>query len=329
MLKKVAIVLLIATIIIFLNSGVFNEIKYIIEDKILNEENEDIKKIEDEDTKIENFYNISIGDSKDSVFNKIGSPSRIDASEYSFNWYVYNQYEGKFAMVGIDNNSVVALFSNSINSCEMENIKLDDNKANINNNYQPLEYRLKGNTRYIIDSNGEYDIIKVNNKYITVFYDVIAGNKVCSYQIINQETEDNMKDVYAVKSEELRKSFELQMIDLINSTRTKYKLGTLKFSEQATESSRKHSKDMLEKNYFDHTSKENESPFDRMKKEGITYITAGENIASGQFSSIFAHEALMNSPGHRKNILGNYKYIGVGVEFGGKYKIYYTENFYS
>ena len=244
MLKKVAIVLLIATIIIFLNSGVFNEIKYIIEDRILNEEIEDINNSE-EDTKIENFYNISIGDSKDSVFNKIGNPSRIDKSEYSFNWCVYNQYEGKFAMVGIDNNSVVALFSNSINSCEMENIKLDDNKANINNNYQPLEYRLKGNTRYIIDSNGEYDIIKVNNKYITVFYDVIAGNKVCSYQIINQETEDNMKDVYAVKSEELRKSFELQMIDLINSTRTKYKLGTLKFNEQATESSRKHSKDML------------------------------------------------------------------------------------
>ena len=66
-----------------------------------------------------------------------------------------------------------------------------------------------------------------------------------------------------------------------------------------------------------------------MEKVGITYITAGENIASGQFSSIFAHEALMNSPGHRKNILGNYKYIGVGVDFGGRYKIYYTENFYT
>ncbi|MDU2198224.1 MAG: CAP domain-containing protein, partial [Peptostreptococcaceae bacterium] len=74
---------------------------------------------------------------------------------------------------------------------------------------------------------------------------------------------------------------------------------------------------------------EKETPFDRMKKEGITYISAGENIASGQFSAIYAHEALMNSKGHRKNILGNYKYIGVGVDFGGTYKIYYTENFYT
>ena len=65
-----------------------------------------------------------------------------------------------------------------------------------------------------------------------------------------------------------------------------------------------------------------------MKKENIKYNTAGENIAAGQTNSIFVHNALMNSYGHRKNILVNYKYIGVGVVFGGKYKTYYTENFF-
>ena len=62
-----------------------------------------------------------------------------------------------------------------------------------------------------------------------------------------------------------------------------------------------------------------------MKKENIKYNTAGENIAAGQTNSIFVHNALMNSYGHRKNILGNYKYIGVGVVFGGKYKTYYAD----
>ena len=85
---------------------------------------------------------------------------------------------------------------------------------------------------------------------------------------------------------------------------------------------------MMKENYFDHTNKNNESPFDRMKKENITYSGAGENIAAGQTSAIFAHEAWMNSQGHRKNILGDYKYIGVGVSFGGYYSIYYTQNFY-
>ena len=60
---------------------------------------------------------------------------------------------------------------------------------------------------------------------------------------------------------------------------------------------------MLDNNYFDHINKQGETPFDRMEKEGVKYISAGENIASGQFNAIYAHEALMNSKGHRKNIL--------------------------
>ena len=86
---------------------------------------------------------------------------------------------------------------------------------------------------------------------------------------------------------------------------------------------------MNDKNYFDHTNKENKSPFDRMEEEGINYKNAGENIAAGQSSAIYAHHAWMNSLGHRKNILGDYKYIGVGVIFGGYYNIYYTQNFYT
>lgn len=330
-MKKISTLIFIILLIIFYNNGIFTEIKskFIDNNLDISIKDDDSDEPINEKEKIDNFQYIKIGDSKDYVVSKIGEPSRIDASEYSFNWYVYNQYKGKFAMVGIENNIVVALFSNTINSCEAENIKLDDSKQLVNDNYKSLEYRQKGNTRYMINSKGEYDIIKQNKKYITVFYDVVEGSKVCSYQIINQKTEDRMKDIYANGSEELRESFELQIIDLINSSREKYNLNKLKYSEKATISSRKHSEDMMRKDYFDHVNKEKETPFDRMKKEDITYINAGENIASGQFSAIYAHEALMNSKGHRKNILGNYKYIGVGVDFGGTYKIYYTENFYT
>ncbi|MCP8345202.1 CAP domain-containing protein [Clostridioides difficile] len=102
----------------------------------------------------------------------------------------------------------------------------------------------------------------------------------------------------------------------------------MRYSEQATLSSRKHSEDMRDNNFFDHVNKKNETPFDRMKREGIVYTSAGENIAAGQINAIYAHEAWMNSEGHRKNILGNYNNIGVGVIFGGSYKTYYTQNFY-
>ena len=65
-----------------------------------------------------------------------------------------------------------------------------------------------------------------------------------------------MKDIYANESEELKKSFELQIIDLINSNRKNRNLNKLKYSEKATISSRKHSEDMMNKDYFDHVNKE-------------------------------------------------------------------------
>lgn len=277
----------------------------------------------------ENYEYINMGDTKNDVIKKIGTPNRVSVSEYGFDWYVYNKDYNKFAMVGIENGYVVALFSNSIDSCENEGINLDDNSSMVNEKFKPLEYILKGNTKYIINSNDEYDIVKENGKYITYFYDVIDDRKICSYQIISEKTENNKKDIYTNGSDELIESFELITIDLINSTRAKHNLSPMMYSERATISSRKHSLDMIKNKYFDHINKKGETPFDRMKDEDIQYMSAAENIASGQFSAIFAHEALMNSKGHRKNILGDYKNVGVGVDFGGEYKIYYTQNFYS
>jgi uncharacterized protein YkwD len=282
-------------------------------------ENEDIKK----------YYDIKLGDSQSSVINKIGVPDRKDKSEYGFTWYVYNRFKNNFAMVGIENDKVVGLYSNSIDSIEMMNIKIKDNLNSVRENYKPIEYKKKGNTRFIVESNNQFDILKENDKYITVFYDLHNNNEVTSYQIIDKNIEDKTKDIYPVYSEELKLSFERQIIDLTNSVRDKENLNRLEFSEKASESSLIHSQDMRDENYFDHVNKKNETPFDRMKREDIKYSLAGENIAAGQISAVYAHEAWMNSLGHRKNILGDYENIGVGVSFGGHYKIYYTQNFYS
>lgn len=300
--------------------------------------NEDIKKesielsnvanLEIKNTSINNFKYLKLGTSKDELINQIGNPYRIDESEYGFKWYVYNQYESNFVMVGIKDNVIVAFYSNSIDSDEMENILLGNNKQQIRKEYKPLEFRKKGNTRYMIDSQDQYDIININKKYITVFYDIYSDNKVCSYQIVDENIENSLHGIYENESEELKKSFELETIDLINSIREKNSLNKLKYSDKSTRSAQKHSLDMINNNYFDHKDNNNKTPFDRMKDENITYKAAGENIAAGQTSAIYAHEALMNSMGHRKNILGDYIYIGVGVEFGGYYKIYYTQNFY-
>ncbi|CEO23490.1 CAP domain-containing protein [Paraclostridium sordellii] len=278
---------------------------------------------------IKSYEDIKIGDDKESVISKIGLPDRKDLSEYGFTWYVYNRFKNNFIMVGIENEKVVGLYSNSLNSCETKGIKIGDKLGDVREKYKPIEYKKKGNIKFVVESKNQFDILLEDNKYITLFYDIHNNSKVRSYQIIDKNIENKTSDIYPVFNEQLKYSFEMQTIDLINSERDKNDLDRLTFSEKAKISSEKHSEDMKENNYFDHLNKENETPFDRMKKEDIIYSIAGENIAAGQINSVYAHEALMNSLGHRKNILGDYENVGVGVSFGGHYKIYYTQNFYS
>lgn len=274
------------------------------------------------------YYDLEIGDSLDDMISKVGKPDRIDTSEYGFSWYVYNKDLTKFNMVGIKDKKIVGFFSNSLDSCEASGITLLQNKEDVESLYKPIEFKLKNFVKYIVDSKGEYDIIDVDNKYITLFYDIHDNNKITSYLIIDKAQERELEGIYSQGNDQLKKSYELQTIDLINSERIKNNLEILTQSENAQKSSQNHSQDMMVNNFFNHINLNNKDPFDRMKSENIEYKIAGENIAAGQTNAIYAHEALMNSLGHRNNILGNYKYIGVGISFGGTYGIYYTQNFY-
>ena len=85
---------------------------------------------------------------------------------------------------------------------------------------------------------------------------------------------------------------------------------------------------MAENNYFGHTNLNGESPFDRLAEDNIDFTMAGENLAAGQPSSIFAHQGLMNSEGHRKNILKkDFRQMSVGVSFQEDGHPLYTETF--
>ena len=88
------------------------------------------------------------------------------------------------------------------------------------------------------------------------------------------------------------------------------------------------SQDMADKNYFSHQSPTYGSPFEMMKKFGISYKLAGENIASGQRTPQDVMTSWMASPGHRANILKpEYTHIGVGYYRGGSYGHMWTQQF--
>lgn len=115
-------------------------------------------------------------------------------------------------------------------------------------------------------------------------------------------------------------AYEQKVVDLTNQERAKSGLPALQVDTTLSKVAREKSLDMQRNNYFSHTSPTYGSPFDMMKKFGITYKAAGENIAKGQRSPEEVVNAWMNSEGHRKNILSsNFTHIGVGHVADGNY----------
>jgi len=118
------------------------------------------------------------------------------------------------------------------------------------------------------------------------------------------------------------------VLDLVNAERTKRGISTLTLDSNLSSVATKKSQDMVNKNYFDHTSPTYGSPFDMMKQFGISYRTAGENIAKGQKTPQEVVTAWMNSEGHRKNILNpNFTNLGVGIAKDSKGTTYWTQMF--
>lgn len=113
---------------------------------------------------------------------------------------------------------------------------------------------------------------------------------------------------------------ESKVIELTNAQRRKNGLKDLQADTALSNVARTKSNDMRSKNYFSHTSPTYGSPFDMMRDFGITYKSAGENIAKGQTTPEQVVDAWMNSEGHRKNILSaDYTHIGVGYSETGNY----------
>ncbi|MGD6845505.1 CAP domain-containing protein [Bacillus infantis] len=115
-------------------------------------------------------------------------------------------------------------------------------------------------------------------------------------------------------------AFEQKVFELTNQERAKNGVPALKLDTELSKVAREKSNDMKTNGYFDHNSPTYGSPFDMMKKFGISYKTAGENIAMGQRSPEEVVKAWMNSEGHRKNILNaSFTHIGVGHVAEGNY----------
>lgn len=115
-------------------------------------------------------------------------------------------------------------------------------------------------------------------------------------------------------------NYEKEVVRLVNEIRKQNGLRELTYDWQLSRVARIKSEDMRDNKYFSHTSPTYGSPFQMMKSFGITYRSAGENIARGQATPQVVVNAWMNSSGHRANILNpSFTHIGVGFAANGRY----------
>ena len=168
---------------------------------------------------------------------------------------------------------------------------------------------------YVVQVEGDY-IGAVSKKYIKPIY---PGTS-------NQGTSTNTNNNTGTISTSMNND-EKEVYDLINKQRAQNGLSPLKENSELQRVARIKAQDMVNNNYFSHTSPTYGSPFDMMKSFKISYNTAGENIA-GNSSNSGAVTAWMNSPGHRANILNSsFNQTGIGVVTGSKYGKIYVQMF--
>lgn len=134
---------------------------------------------------------------------------------------------------------------------------------------------------------------------------------------IRPDSNERVALPFKVASSRPRPDLEKRMLDLVNAERAKAGLRPLAPDPELTDVARQHSADMFARGYFAHDTPEGLSPFDRMRDSHVQFLTAGENLALAPTLPV-AHNGLMNSPGHRANILRpQFGRVGIGIMDGG------------
>jgi uncharacterized protein YkwD len=167
---------------------------------------------------------------------------------------------------------------------------------------------------------------KIENALAPVFDPAIRQtfNRVTT---IEPGSNELVKLPFKVEHTQPLPNLEAQMLEMVNQERTSRGLKPLKADPELTEVARQHSADMFARGYFSHYTPEGIDPFQRMQAADVRFRTAGENLALAPTLQI-AHTGLMNSPGHRANILNpNFGRVGIGIMDGGRRGIMVSQEF--
>ena len=165
----------------------------------------------------------------------------------------------------------------------------------------------------------------VNKKLAPVFDEAVRHTM--NSLMVHPSSNEKVPLGFTYTNAEVRPDLEIKMLEMVNHERAKAGLKPLVNDPEMTRVARMHSQDMFARGYFAHDNPDGKDPFDRMKAANVRFIAAGENLALAQTLEI-AHTNLMNSPGHRANILKpQFGRLGIGILDGGFYGLMISQEF--
>jgi uncharacterized protein YkwD len=288
------------------------------------------------------FNLIAVGDKKKYVLARLGNPNRIDKTGQDFDWWIFHSDYDNYLQVGIKDEDVVALYSNAKN-LSLGNLAIGSTKADIRKIFaikDKVSFSISDAT-FTFENNDPNRVLAIDGELAYIFYlDAHQDHSLAAVRMMERDylikkrlygyafSYYHFPEIVRFKPLNNQNSaYERQMVDLVNSTRNKFELTRLTWNEAVANVARIHSEDMLVHDFFGHESPRTGTPFDRLRAARIRYVMAAENLAYNQSDAIEAHHGLMNSLGHRVNILTpGFKEVGVGVK-GDEVNKYYTQKF--
>ena len=280
--------------------------------------NYDTSKIEQVYSSQETKVDYTLGES----MNKDGL--MVIGSEYEGDFVIMNQ-PAAFHMILVRDGVITGGYTNSPDvSFGMMSIDSMDRSEARKTYGEPVDYVRKQWKRLNVEHE-EFDVFDVGDHYVYFFYDIHENDKVNGMLVLHKDELIEIESLYNHPSIEEN---EIMHYYLLNSARISYGYHPLERVSEIDDVARKHSQDMASRHFFDHENPDGSGLKERLMAQDVDFSFAGENIATGHTSPIFAHHSLLNSPSHRVNILNeNFSYIGIGINYDEDYVPYYTENF--
>lgn len=261
-------------------------------------------------------------------FTVTDKPLPTYESDYDFSWQAPGDYQN-FYLEGKRGSELVAGYTMTAEKTFDLPLTVNLKKSDVLAHYgEPLAAITKGNVRYQLNDTDRVLTYLTDGRYVSYIIDVHDGNRIRAILWVREDVEQAKQGFYRTPSATYAKDASKLMLELVNAARVQQGLQPVMWHDELAQIALWHSADMAKHNYFSHTNLNGEAPHDRIVRGGLTPRMSGENISYGYANSILSHEGLMDSKGHRDNILRpEYTHLGIGTAFNDEQAPYITQNF--